>query len=152
MTADKVEALLHPRNIVLVGASDRPRHWSGRVRANLARFGYGGGIYPINPRREEIWGGPCYGDFDALPEPPDHIVSFIPADAVFGVLEAGAAAGARSAPEADILDQGLPYTSVRFLLALLAPAQLLVFYQFRAFEEFTFGHRSLHHLADLFGT
>ncbi|MDH3242847.1 MAG: acetate--CoA ligase family protein [Alphaproteobacteria bacterium] len=97
MSSDKVEALLHPRNIVLVGASDRPRHWSGRVKENLARFGYTGGVYPVNPRREEIWGEPCYADFSALPEAPDHIVSFVPADAVFGVLEDGAAAGARSA-------------------------------------------------------
>ena len=53
MSNEKVEALLHPRNIVLVGASDRPHHWSGRVRANLARFGYEGGVYPVNPRRAE---------------------------------------------------------------------------------------------------
>ena len=97
MTTDKVEALLNPRNIVLVGASDRPRHWSGRVRANLMRFGYTGGVYPVNPRRVEIWGTPCYADFDALPEAPDHILSFVPADSVFGVLKSGAAAGARSA-------------------------------------------------------
>jgi acetyltransferase len=97
MTTDKVEALLHPRNIVLVGASDRPRHWSGRVRANLARFGYEGGVYPVNPRRTEIWDVACYADFAALPEAPDHILSFVPADAVFGVLESGAEAGARSA-------------------------------------------------------
>jgi acetyltransferase len=97
MSSEKVEALLHPRNIVLVGASDRPRHWSGRVTENLKRFGFEGGVYPVNPRREEIWGAPCYPDFEALPEAPDHIVSFVPADAVFGVLENGAAAGARSA-------------------------------------------------------
>ncbi len=97
MSNEQVEALLNPRNIVLVGASDRPRHWSGRVRANLTRFGYGGGVYPVNPRRTEIWEETCYPDFAALPEAPDHIVSFVPAEAVFGVLEAGAEAGARSA-------------------------------------------------------
>ncbi|MDX1485776.1 MAG: acetate--CoA ligase family protein [Alphaproteobacteria bacterium] len=97
MNTDKVEALLNPRNIVMVGASDRPRHWSGRVRANLLRFGYEGGVYPVNPRRSDIWEATCYPDFSALPEPPDHVVSFVPADAVFGVLEEAAAAGARSA-------------------------------------------------------
>lgn len=97
MSNEKVEALLHPRNIVLVGASDRPHHWSGRVRANLARFGYEGGVYPVNPRRAEIWDTKCYPDFAALPEAPDHLLIFVPADAVFGVLEAGARAGARSA-------------------------------------------------------
>ncbi|MCZ6637651.1 MAG: acetate--CoA ligase family protein [Alphaproteobacteria bacterium] len=97
MSADPVEALLHPRNIVLVGASDRPRHWSGRIRANLARFGFKGGVYALNPGRDEIWGEPCFADLDALPEPPDHIISFVPADAVFDVLRQAAAAGARSA-------------------------------------------------------
>jgi acetyltransferase len=67
------------------------------VHADLTQFAFPGGVYPVNPRREEIWGQPCFADFDALPEPPDHIVSFVPADAVFDVLRQGAAAGARSA-------------------------------------------------------
>jgi acetyltransferase len=91
------DALLNPRNIVLVGASDRPRHWSGRVFENLKRFGYAGGIYPVNPKRDEIWGIPCYPDVASLPEPPDHVLSFVPAPVTFGVLEDAAAAGARSA-------------------------------------------------------
>ncbi|MGY9006425.1 MAG: acetate--CoA ligase family protein [Alphaproteobacteria bacterium] len=97
MARDDVEALLHPRNIVMVGASDRDRHWSERVYNNLKRFDYPGGIYPINPKREEIWGIPCFPGFDALPEPPDHIICFVPADIALNVLEDGAAHGARSA-------------------------------------------------------
>lgn len=90
-------ALLRPRNIVLVGASDRPRHWSGRVYDNLRRFGFPGGVYPVNPKRETIWGVPCFPNVAALPEAPDHILSFLPADLVPGLLREAAAAGARSA-------------------------------------------------------
>jgi acyl-CoA synthetase (NDP forming) len=90
-------ALLRPRNIVLVGASDRPRHWSGRVYENLRRFGFPGGVYPVNPKRETIWDVPCFPNVAALPEAPDHILSFLPADLVPGLLREAAAAGARSA-------------------------------------------------------
>lgn len=97
MSSHDASALLRPRNVVLVGASDRPRHWSGRVFENLQRFGFPGGIYPVNPKRDEIWGVPCYAAVDQLPEKPDHVVSFLPADLVFGLMQDAAAAGARSA-------------------------------------------------------
>ena len=54
-------------------------------------------IYPVNPNRTEIWGGACYADLRALPEPPDHLVVLVPAAGVLSVLREGAAAGARSA-------------------------------------------------------
>src|SRR6201993_2220460 len=93
----KVEALTAPRNAVLVGASDRPGSWAARVWRNLNRYEFPGAIYLINPRRTEIWDKPCYPDFDALPEPPDHMVVLVPASGVIETLKSGAAAGARSA-------------------------------------------------------
>ena len=68
----KVEALTAPRNAVLVGASDRPGSWAGRVWRNLHKYEFPGPVYPINPRRTELWDKPCYPDFKSLPEPPDH--------------------------------------------------------------------------------
>ncbi|MBX9759731.1 MAG: acetate--CoA ligase family protein [Beijerinckiaceae bacterium] len=93
----KVGALVAPRNIVLVGASDKPGSWSARVWRNLNRYGFPGPIYPMNPGRKEIWERTCYADFAALPEKPDHLVVLAPAPHVAGVIRAGAAAGARSA-------------------------------------------------------
>ena len=92
-----MEALLDPRNVVIVGATDRPGNWAQRCWRNLARYGYGGPIYPLNPRREEVWGTRCYRTFSELPEPPDHLAVFVPAPFVEAVLREGAAAGARSA-------------------------------------------------------
>jgi acyl-CoA synthetase (NDP forming) len=93
----KVEALLSPRNAVLVGASDRPGSWAARVWRNLHRYQFPGPVYSINPRRDTIWDKPCYPDFKSLPEAPDHLVVLVPAAGVVEALRAGAAAGARSA-------------------------------------------------------
>ena len=94
---EKVAALTAPRNVVLVGASDRPGSWAARVWHNLKRYEFPGPIYLINPRRSEIWEQPCYPDFQALPQAPDHMVVLVPAAGVIDTLQRGAAAGARSA-------------------------------------------------------
>ncbi len=93
----RVEALLRPRNVVLVGATDRPGSWAARVYANLTRYGFDGPIHLVNPGRTELWGRPCYRDVRALPEPPDHLAVLVPARGVIPVLRDAAAAGARSA-------------------------------------------------------
>ena len=93
----KVAALTAPRNVVLVGASDRAGSWAARVWRNLNRYQFPGPIHLINPRRDEIWGRPCYPDFKSLPEAPDHLVVLVPAAGVAETLKNGAAAGARSA-------------------------------------------------------
>jgi acetate---CoA ligase (ADP-forming) len=93
----KVEALTAPRNVVLVGASDRAGSWAARVWHNLNRYQFPGPIHLVNPRRTEIWGKPCHADFTSLPEAPDHMVVLVPAVGVIEALKSGAAAGARSA-------------------------------------------------------
>jgi acyl-CoA synthetase (NDP forming) len=93
----KVAALTAPRNVVLVGASDRAGSWAARVWRNLNRYQFPGPIHLINPRRSEIWDRPCYPDFKSLPEAPDHLVVLVPAAGVAEALRSGAAAGARSA-------------------------------------------------------
>lgn len=92
-----VEALLAPRNIAIVGANDRPGSWPARTWQNLKEYGFPGAVYPVNPRRAEIWDVPCYASLADLPEPPDHLAILVPPAAVIGVLEGGARAGARSA-------------------------------------------------------
>ncbi len=94
---NKVAALLAPRNVAIVGASDRPGNWAARVWRNLNRYDFPGPIYPINPRRESLWDVPCYPDVASLPEPPDHVAVLIPAPLVPDLLVDAAAAGARSA-------------------------------------------------------
>lgn len=93
----KVDALLNPRNVVILGASDRPGNWAQRVWRNLRRYDYPGPVYPFNPSRETVWETRCYRSFAELPEPPDHLVVLIPAHAVAQTLGEAARFGARSA-------------------------------------------------------
>ncbi|SDH60960.1 acetyltransferase [Bradyrhizobium sp. Rc2d] len=92
-----IHAMLHPRNIVLVGATDKPGNYAERIWNNLIKYGYEGGLYPVNARRDTIWGVPCYKDFASLPERPDHVLVLVPARSAVQVIRDAAAAGARSA-------------------------------------------------------
>jgi acetate---CoA ligase (ADP-forming) len=92
-----IHAMLHPRNIVLVGATDKPGNYAERIWNNLVKYHYAGGLYPLNAKRESIWGVPCYKDFASLPEKPDHVLVLVPARFAVQVIRDAAAAGARSA-------------------------------------------------------
>jgi len=92
-----IHAMLHPRNIVLVGATDKPGNYAERIWNNLVKYQYEGGLFPINSKRETIWGVPCYKDFASLPEKPDHVLVLVPARFAVQVIRDAAAAGARSA-------------------------------------------------------
>ena len=66
----KVAALLNPRNIVIVGASDAPGSWAARAFQNLRRYGFPGAVYAVNPRRETVWNMRCYGGSGSAAKPP----------------------------------------------------------------------------------
>jgi acetate---CoA ligase (ADP-forming) len=91
-----IHAMLHPRNIVLVGATDKPGNYAERIWNNLIKYNYEGGLYPVNAKRETIWGVPCYKDFAGLPDKPDHVLVLVPARFAVQVIRDAAAAGARS--------------------------------------------------------
>src|SRR5216683_2647073 len=93
----RIHAMLHPRNIVLVGATDKPGNYAERIWTNLIKYKFEGGLYPINSKRETIWGVPCYKDFLGLPDKPDHVLVLVPARFAVQVIRDAAAAGARSA-------------------------------------------------------
>src|SRR5580693_8137284 len=96
-TVKAIHAMLHPRNIVLVGATDKPGNYAERIWNNLIKYKFEGGLYPVNARRETIWGVPCYKDFTNLPDKPDHVLVLVPARFAVQVVRDAAAAGARSA-------------------------------------------------------
>jgi acyl-CoA synthetase (NDP forming) len=93
----RIHAMLHPRNIVLVGATDKPGNYAERIWNNLIKYQYKGGLYPVNSKRETIWGVPCFKDFTSLPDKPDHVLVLVPARFAVQVIRDAAAAGARSA-------------------------------------------------------
>jgi acetyltransferase len=93
----KVAAMLAPRNIAIVGASDRAGSWPAVVWETVHAHGFKGQIYAINPNRDRIGAKRCYRDFASLPEQPDHVVILVPGPLAPEALEAAAKAGARTA-------------------------------------------------------
>jgi acetate---CoA ligase (ADP-forming) len=91
-----LEPLMNPRRVAVVGASQRAARGT-RVVANLKRYGYGGQIYPINPKYDEVLGLPCYPDLASTPEPADSVVIAIPAEQVLPIVQQAADAGVRGA-------------------------------------------------------
>ena len=89
--------MLHPRNIVVVGATDKPGNYAERIWNNLIKYKFEGALFPVNSKRETIWGVPCYPDFASLPDKPDHVLVMVPARFAVQVIRDAAAAGARSA-------------------------------------------------------
>src|SRR5215471_3194373 len=92
-----IHAMLHPHNIVLVGATDKPGNYAERIWNNLVKYKFDGGLYPVNAKRDTVWGVPCYKDFASLPDKPDHVLVLVPARFAVQVIRDAAAAGARSA-------------------------------------------------------
>lgn len=92
-----VSALLDPKNVVIVGASERAGSWSQNVYRSLMTAGFDRPIHPVNPRVSEVWGLPCSASVAQIPEPPDQLLVLVPAERVVDVIEEGVAAGARSA-------------------------------------------------------
>ncbi len=81
-----LDAFFHPRSIAIVGASERGLYPAGVLR-NLMDYGYRGRIYPVNPRRETVFGLRAYPDVASLPETPDLAVVITPRRATLSVIE-----------------------------------------------------------------
>ena len=97
MNTAKVEALLNPTSVAILGARENPIGWTARIFGTLQRFKFPGPVYPVNPRHDEIWGVPCYADLADLPAVPDHLVVMRAAANVSAILREAAAMGTRSA-------------------------------------------------------
>lgn len=97
MTHHPLDALLKPRSLAIVGASDKPQS-NGYAMLKMARIdGFEGAVYPVNPRLSEIEGERCYPDLAALPEVPDHVIIGVSSRFVEDVLDQAIALGVRSA-------------------------------------------------------
>jgi acetyl-CoA synthetase len=67
------------------------------VLRNLARAGFEGPVWGVNPKRDEVLGRPCVPTVADLPEPVDALVVAIPAPGVADVVRAGAKHGCAGA-------------------------------------------------------
>ena len=95
--AHRLDPLLRPRSVAVVGASadnDAMGEWSLK---NLLKGGYEGDIYPVNPKYEEVQGVKCYSYLADLPVSPDLVVFAVSDRWLEKVLDDAIAAGAKAA-------------------------------------------------------
>ncbi|CAN5322038.1 acetate--CoA ligase family protein [soil metagenome] len=82
----RLDRLLRPTSIAIIGASDKPGALGASVLANLDRQGFGGAIHLVNPKRSEMGGRPCIASVDDLPEGVDAAILAIPRAGVLDTL------------------------------------------------------------------
>ena len=83
-----MERLFRPESVAVIGASTDPGKIGHRVVANIVSGGYGGRVYPINPKGGEILGHTMYPSVEAVDGPIDVALVSIPAAGVLPVVEA----------------------------------------------------------------
>jgi acyl-CoA synthetase (NDP forming) len=89
----RLDPLLRPKSVAVVGASKRADSIGEWALKNLATGGYKGRVYPVNPRHTEIQGHRCYGSLSELPEVPDLVVFGVGDHRLEAALDDAIAAG-----------------------------------------------------------
>ena len=95
-------ALLAPRRIAIVGASDDPAKTASRPLRFLREGGFDGELYPV-ARRATVLGHPAWRSLDDLPHRPDHAFILLPTD---GAIDAVAACVRLGVPAVTVLAGG----------------------------------------------
>ena len=99
----RLDRLLRPRSVAIVGVSPEPGHMGGSVLANLARCHFDGDIHLVSRSRPELNGRRCVPSIDDLPHGVDAAVLVIPQTAV---IDAIAACGRRGVGAAIVFASG----------------------------------------------
>lgn len=133
--AGRLGALFAPSSIAVIGASPDLRKAGGRCVAFLRDFGYGGAVYPVNPRRTEIGGYRAYPRITDVPGPVDLAIVLIDAAAVPAAIAEAGEAGVRGiivcssgfgelGPDGARLEAELVQAAEKYRLPVLGPNSL----------------------------
>ena len=102
-----VRAVLSPRSVAIVGASEDVSKWGGSALRNILDGSFMGKIYPVNPRGGVFFGLPAYPSLDELPEAPDLVLLAVGGHQVGSLLEQ---CGRRGIPAAVAIAAGFSET------------------------------------------
>jgi len=83
----KLDPLLHPKSVAVMGASQDTTKLVGKPIAFLLQHKYGGKIYPVNPKYKEIAGLTCYSSLAQVPGEIDAVVVGLPAESVLDAVK-----------------------------------------------------------------
>ncbi len=89
--------ILRPETVAVIGASDTPSRIGGRPIHSMKAMGFGGRIFPVNPRRETVQGIPAWPSIRDVPEPVDCALIAVPAAIAVEAIRDCAECGVKSA-------------------------------------------------------
>jgi acetate---CoA ligase (ADP-forming) len=92
-----IRALMAPRSIAMVGASDRPGSIGVAVIKSLSHLGFKGDVWAVNPTKTEVLGVPCYPSLMELPKAPDLVAFVVRGSSIPDHLDALRTVGAKAA-------------------------------------------------------
>jgi len=91
-----LQAMLEPKSVAIIGASDDPSRIGGRPLRYMRDGGFKGSLYPVNPNREEVQGIKSYASILDVPEPVDCAIIAVPAKIVIRTIQDCADRGVKS--------------------------------------------------------
>jgi acetyltransferase len=95
--APSLKAIFEPRNVAVVGATDKEGSVGRTLLWNLISNPFGGAVFPVNPRRPSVLGVKAYPSVSAVPDQVDLAVVVTPAPAVPAIMAECAGHGVRAA-------------------------------------------------------
>jgi acetate---CoA ligase (ADP-forming) len=96
MTRD-LAPFFSPDGVAIIGASTNPRKLSHGILKNMTLYGFAGGIYPVNPKANEVLGLKSYADISNVPDPVNLAVVVLPAPMTPSVLQSCGERGIQAA-------------------------------------------------------
>ena len=87
VNVELLNGLFQPKSVAVIGASATPGKIGYTVLENLLKSKYKGGIYPINPKSDEILGFKCYSSILDVKEQIDAAIITIPAKFVLQIVD-----------------------------------------------------------------
>ena len=92
----RLDSLLRPASIAVVGASERTGTVGRNLVENLLKGGFSGPLFAVNPGRESVLGVRCFPSLAALPQSVEHVMFAVSDERIEAALEDAIAHGARA--------------------------------------------------------
>ncbi|HEY0128111.1 MAG TPA: CoA-binding protein, partial [Rubrobacteraceae bacterium] len=81
-----LDAIFRPETVAVIGATDRPGSVGRTIMRNLVSSPFGGTVFPVNARRQNVLGIQAYPSVSEVPDRVDLAVIVAPAPAVPGII------------------------------------------------------------------
>jgi acyl-CoA synthetase (NDP forming) len=95
MPEHPLDFIFYPKSVAVVGASENPMSFGYDYLRHLIDYGYPGTIYPINPKRSELFGLKVYPEIGQLPNSVDYVIAGVPISRIPDLLTEGSKKGVK---------------------------------------------------------